>query len=59
MTDTRICCGWQFVAKNEAEERDYLQRYFGEPPSEYQLARYYLMSQMMHVFYFIFSCGQQ
>jgi thiamine kinase-like enzyme len=43
-----------FVTKNEAEEKAYLQIYFGEPASEYQLARFYLMTQMMHVFYFMF-----
>jgi thiamine kinase-like enzyme len=40
-----------FVANNDAEERVYLQEYFGQPPSEHQLARFFLMRQVMHMLY--------
>lgn len=39
------------VATNEAEERLYLREYFGEPSDEYQLARFFLMQQVVHIFY--------
>ena len=39
------------VVANEAEEAVYLQEYFGQPPNEYQLARFYLMQQLSHLFY--------
>lgn len=38
-----------FVANTGADERTYLQEYFGEPPGEYQLARLFLMRQVMHM----------
>lgn len=38
-----------FLVTNDAEEKAYLQEYFGEPPDEYQLARFFLMRQVMHV----------
>lgn len=40
-----------FVVTNNADERAYLQEYFGQPPDEYQLARFFLMSQVTHMFY--------
>ena len=43
-----------FVVTNENEEKEYLGRYFGEEPHEYQRARFFLMSQLMHIFYFYF-----
>jgi hypothetical protein len=39
------------VVTNDAEERVYLQEYFGEPPDPYQLARFFLMQQVTHMFY--------
>ncbi len=39
------------VATNEADERIYLEEYFGQPPDGYQLARFYLMQQLAHIFY--------
>lgn len=39
------------IVTNEQEERVYLQEYFGEPPDEYQQARFYLMKQVAHMFY--------
>ena len=39
------------VVTNEAEERVYLQEYFGQTPDEYQRARYFLMQQVAHMFY--------
>ena len=39
------------VVTNDAEEQVYLQEYFGQPPDEYQLARFFLMQQVAHIFY--------
>jgi len=39
------------VVANEAEKRVYLQKYFGEPPDQYQLARLFLAQQVAHMFY--------
>jgi aminoglycoside phosphotransferase (APT) family kinase protein len=39
------------VVTNDAEERVYLQEYFGQPPDQYQLARFFLMQQLAHIFY--------
>jgi thiamine kinase-like enzyme len=39
------------VTTNDAEERTYLQAYFGEPPTEYQVARFFVMQQVVHIFY--------
>jgi thiamine kinase-like enzyme len=39
------------VVANEAEEALYLREYFGHPPDEYQRARFFLMQQLVHVFY--------
>jgi hypothetical protein len=52
------------VVTNEAEERVYLREYFGQPPDAYQLARFYLMQQVAHLFYamvflLVGSAGQQ
>lgn len=51
------------VVTNDAEEAIYLQEYFGKPPDEYQLARFFLMRQVTHIFYamaflFIGSSGK-
>lgn len=40
-----------FVATNEAEEKRFLGGYFGAEPTEYQLARFYLMRQFLHISY--------
>jgi aminoglycoside phosphotransferase (APT) family kinase protein len=40
-----------FLVTNDAEEKAYLQEYFGQPPDEYQLARFFLMRQVMHMMY--------
>jgi aminoglycoside phosphotransferase (APT) family kinase protein len=48
------------IVSNDAEERIYLREYFGEPPDEYQLARFFLMQQVAHIFYamaFLFFLG--
>lgn len=52
-----------FAVTNDADERTYLQEYFGQPPDEYQLARFFLMRQVMHmlsatVFLLLGSAGQ-
>jgi hypothetical protein len=39
------------VVTTEAEERIYLREYFGQPPNSYQLARFFLMRQLTHIFY--------
>ena len=39
------------IVTNEAEERIYLQEYFGGPPDAYQRARFYLMRHFAHIFY--------
>jgi hypothetical protein len=38
-----------FVITNDADERIYLEEYFGHPPGEYQLARFFLMRQVLHM----------
>ncbi|MGA7412335.1 MAG: phosphotransferase [Bryobacteraceae bacterium] len=40
-----------FVVTSDVDEAVYLQRYFSQPPDEYQLARFFLMRQVMHMFY--------
>ena len=40
-----------FVVANDAEEQSYLERYFGQPPDAYQRARFFLMQQVLHMFY--------
>jgi hypothetical protein len=39
------------VVTDEAEEMSYLREYFGGPPDQYQLARFFLMRQIAHMFY--------
>lgn len=39
------------VVTNEADEQEYLHAYFGQIPDEYQRARFFLMQQMVHIFY--------
>lgn len=39
-----------FIVKNEADEQELLERYFGAPASDYQRARFFLMSNIVHVF---------
>ncbi|MEZ5356002.1 MAG: phosphotransferase [Bryobacteraceae bacterium] len=39
------------VVTNDAEETTYLREYFGQPPCEYQRARFFLMRQAAHLFY--------
>jgi aminoglycoside phosphotransferase (APT) family kinase protein len=53
-----------FVVTNEAEERTYLAEYLGHPPDKYQLARFFLMRQILHmlsaaVFLLLGSGGKQ
>ncbi len=40
-----------FVVTNDAEEEVYLRTYFGEAAGEYRRARFYLMRQVVHMFY--------
>jgi Ser/Thr protein kinase RdoA (MazF antagonist) len=40
-----------FVVTNDADERTYLEQYFGQLPDEYQRARFFLMRQVVHLFY--------
>jgi thiamine kinase-like enzyme len=39
------------VVTNDEEEMVYLREYFGAAPDEYQLARFHLMRQLVHLFY--------
>jgi hypothetical protein len=41
-----------FVVKNNIDETDFLKRYFGEKFDEYKRARFFLMSQIVHMFCF-------
>lgn len=41
-----------FVAGDEQEESQFLETYFEAFPTEYQRARFYLMQQMLHAYYF-------
>jgi thiamine kinase-like enzyme len=38
-----------FVVTNGGDERTYLEEYFGQPPDEYQLSRFFLMRQVLHM----------
>ena len=38
-----------FVVSSEPEVWTYLEAYFGQPPEEYQLARFFLMRQLLHM----------
>jgi hypothetical protein len=40
-----------FVIRNDNDEAEYLRSYFGEEVNEYRHARFFLMSQLMHMFY--------
>ena len=42
-----------FVVSNEDEEADFLNRYFGRKATEYELARFFLMCQVMHLSYLV------
>jgi len=39
-----------FLVTSDADEHAYLEEYFGQPPDEYQLARFFLMRQVLHMF---------
>jgi len=39
------------IVTNDAEERLFLQHYFGQPPDPYQLARFFFTQQIAHLFY--------
>jgi len=41
-----------FVVKNESDENELLQRYFGDSLDEYNQARFFLMSMIVHMFCF-------
>jgi aminoglycoside phosphotransferase (APT) family kinase protein len=40
-----------FVITTDADEKTYLEAYFGQPPDEYACARFLLMRQVIHMFY--------
>ncbi|HEY6464683.1 MAG TPA: phosphotransferase [Candidatus Acidoferrales bacterium] len=40
-----------FVVADDADEESYLRAYFGDEAGEYRAARFYLMRQLVHVFY--------
>jgi aminoglycoside phosphotransferase (APT) family kinase protein len=39
-----------FIVTDDTEESTYLEHYFGQRPDEYQRARFFLMSQVLHMF---------
>lgn len=39
-----------FLVADDGDEVAYLERYFGQSPDEYQLARFFLMKQVLHMF---------
>jgi aminoglycoside phosphotransferase (APT) family kinase protein len=41
-----------FVIRNDEDEEEFLNDYFKEEINEYKYARFFLMGQMMHIFYF-------
>jgi thiamine kinase-like enzyme len=43
-----------FAVTNHEEEKEYLGRYFGDELNDYHFARFFLMSQVMHMIYFSF-----
>ncbi len=43
-----------FVIANSNDEKNYLKKYFGKDLSEYHHARFFLMQQLLHFFYFSF-----
>ncbi len=43
-----------FVVDNEQEEAAYLSAYFNREASAYEQARYFLMQQVLHFYYFVF-----
>lgn len=45
-----------FVATNDEEEKTLLRGYFGAEPTQYQLARFYLMRQILHMSYAAVFC---
>lgn len=47
--DLAVEANW--VVANKADERVYLQEYFGQTPDAYQEAKFFLMQQVSHVFY--------
>ncbi len=47
--DLAVVSNW--LVSNDAEERTFLEGYFGAPPSDYQLARFSQMKQIAHIFY--------
>lgn len=43
-----------FLNKNQKEEEDFLERYFGKEINEYDSACFYLIQQIIHITYFTF-----
>lgn len=43
-----------FVTTNEAEEISFLEAYFEKAINDYQYARFFLMQEVLHLYYFIF-----
>jgi len=40
-----------FLVTNDTDEQIYLEKYFGQPPDKYQRAKFFLMRQVIHMFY--------
>lgn len=45
-----------FFVPNQAAEQAYLAEYFGEPAGSHRIARFYLMRQLIHMFYSALIC---
>jgi hypothetical protein len=48
-SDLAVLADW--VVDSDEHETTYLQQYFGKPADEYQRARFFLMRQVVHLFY--------
>jgi aminoglycoside phosphotransferase (APT) family kinase protein len=46
-----LACVANYITTNDAEERVYLETYFGHAPDDYQLARFHVMQQVAHLFF--------
>ena len=47
-----LCIVANFVVENDDDEADYLKTYFGNAATEYHHARFFLMSEILHMAYF-------
>lgn len=43
-----------FLTENEEDEKSFLETYFGKTVDDYEFARFFLMQQILHLYYFVF-----